>query len=157
MKKPNDKVKLICEMYNKGLPICDISKQTKIARTTIVANLQRWYFKLYNQQYESFHNKRDKRLQELAEQFKQIYKPFIYNRKDICTLLNCTYTEFDILLRKYNLTHLRLKTYVNQRTLCNVPYENYNEYAEFAKKNNLSMRELACISINNYILSTYKD
>ena len=153
MNKPREKSKLICEMYNQGQSITSISQQLNIPRSTVDLNLKRWYNQIYNKNYKSFHNKRDERIKNLSIKFKEVYKPFIYTRTDICRMLNCNIVEFECMLKKYNLTHLRLQTYKCQRTLCNIPELNYHEYKRYAENNNMSMRELACVAINEYILN----
>ena len=153
MNNPSERSKLICEMYNKGLPVVSICKQLNVPHNTVILNLKRWYKEIYNEPYKNFHEKRCERLKELADKFKEVYKPFIYNRTDMCKMLNCNIAEFECMLKKYNLTHLRLQTYKYQRTLCNVPQLNYNEYKKYAKAKKMSMRELACVAINEYILN----
>lgn len=151
-KQPSDRSRCICALYHAGESVSVIAKQYKCNNHTVMEHLDRWYHSIYGGPYKTFHQKRDERAEELKEMFDNLYVPFLYSRTDMCRMLMCTPSEFEHMLHKYKLTHLRLKTYANQRTLCNVPQENYDEYKKFAEEHGMSVRELACIAINEYIL-----
>ena len=149
---PSDRARGICALYHAGESLTVIATQYGINHNTVKEYLDRWYHILYGGPYQTFHQKRDERAAELKEKFDNLYVPFLYSRTDMCRMLVCTPSEFEHMLHKYNVTHLRLKTYANQRTLCNVPQENYDEYKKFAEEHGMSVRELACIAINEYII-----
>lgn len=147
-----EKAKNICKMYNEGISVSEIARVYNNTNNSIVQYLDRYYKNIYGQEWESFHEKQDKRSAELLPVFNSVYIPFTYTRKEICEIMDCTLQEFEHMLSKYDLTHLRLKTYEGQRTLCNVPNDNYDVYAEYAHKHGMSVRKLACKAINEYIL-----
>ena len=149
---PSDRARCICALYHAGESVSVIAKQYGINHTVVIQYLDRWYHCVYGGPYKTFHQKREERAEELKEMFDNLYVPFLYSRADMCRMLMCTPSEFEHMLHKYKLTHLRLKTYANQRTLCNVPQENYDEYKKFADEHKMSVRELACIAINEYII-----
>ena len=152
LEQPRERARCICALYHAGESVSVIARQYEINHTVVIEYLDRWYHSIYGGPYKSFHQKRDERAEELKERFECVYVPFLYTRADICRMIDCTPAELDHMLHKFKLTHLRLKTYANQRTLCNVPQENYDEYKKFADDHGLSVRELACKAINEYIL-----
>lgn len=151
-REPSDRSRCICALYHAGESVSVIAKQYNCNNHTVMEHLDRWYHSIYGGPWKSFHEKRDERAEELKERFECVYVPFLYTRTDICRMINCTPSELDHMLHKFKMTHLRLKTYANQRTYCNIPQENYEEYKKFADTHGMSMRELACIATNEYIL-----
>lgn len=146
------KAREICTMFRNGLSITEIANYFNNNPTTIRTALTRWYKTFFNEDFVPKGIALHKRAQEIYDNFIQIYAPFSYSRKALCKKLNCTATELDYMLRHYDLSHLRLHTYEKQITLCNVPREAYEEYKEYANKHNMSLRQLTCTAINQYIL-----
>lgn len=147
-----EKGKNICIMYNEGVSVSEIARVFKIKPNSVSQYLKRYYPKIYGAKWESFHEKQDKRSAELLPKFKEVYVPFTYTRSEICEMIGCTLPELEHMFSKYNLSHMRLKTYESQRTLCNIPNDNYDVYSDYARKHNMSVRKLACKAVNEYIL-----
>lgn len=139
-------------MYHSGQSLTTIAKQYHNQPHNIVQFLDRWYFRIYGVNWARLKERNEARAKQLKEIFDKVYKPFVYNRAQLCRLLNCKSSELEFMLKYYNITYLRLQTYKSQKTLCNVPEENFEEYKEYANKHNISIRELACRAINEYIL-----
>ena len=153
MEEITEKARNICALYHAGKSVTVIANEYKNSHSVIIEYLQRWYYRVYGEDYENFTEKRAKRIVELKSKFDECYEPFIYSRAEMCRLLDCTATEFELMLKKYSISYLRLQTYRGQKTYCNIPLENYKEYKEFCEKHNMSMRELACVATNEYILN----
>lgn len=147
-----EKAREVCAMARNGVPVTTIAKYFGNTHGTIRDMLNRWYRKFYDEDYVQYDTKLRQRATELYNKFKTIYAPFLYSRKEICTKLDCTATELDYMMRKFNLNHLRLQTYEHQVTLCNVPKEIHEEYKAYADQHNMSIRKLACMAINDFIL-----
>lgn len=154
---PSDRARHICALYHKGESVSSIARSFKIGHSVVNQYLERWYREIYFNDYKTFHQKREQRAEELKDKFDNLYVPFLYSRTDMCRMLMCTPADFEYMLSKFKLKHLRLKTYANQRTLCNVPQENYLDYKEFAEAHGMSVRELACRAINEYIIDHQGD
>ncbi len=152
MKQISEKALNVCTMYHNGQSLTTIAKQYHDQPHNIVQFLDRWYFRVYGINWVRLRERNEARAKELKPLFDEIYKPFVYNRAQLCKLLNCKLSELEFMLKYYNITYLRLQTYKSQKTLCNVPEENFEEYKEYANKHNISIRELACRAINEYIL-----
>lgn len=152
MKQISDKALNVCTMYHNGQSLTTIAKQYHDQPHNIVQFLDRWYFRVYGVNWVKLRERNEARAKQLKEIFDKVYKPFVYNRAQLCRLLNCKSSELEFMLKYYNITYLRLQTYKSQKTLCNVPEENFEEYKEYANKHNISIRELACRAINEYIL-----
>lgn len=150
-----EKAREVCAMYHNGVSVTAISKHYGNTHGTIRNMLKRWYKTFYNEEFIQHNTLLAQRAEEIYNQFKQIYAPFSYSRKELCNMIDCTATELDYTIRKYDLSHLRLQTYENQVTLCNVPKEIHEEYKAYADEHNISIRKLACMAINNYILNDY--
>lgn len=150
-----EKAREVCTMYHNGISITAIAKHYNNTCSAISDMLSRWYKRFYNEEFKPHNTILTQKIEKIYNQFKQIYAPFSYSRKELCSMIGCTATELDYTIRKYGLSHLRLQTYENQVTLCNVPKEIYDEYKAYANKHNISIRKLACMAINNYILNDY--
>lgn len=152
MNRASEKAKVICALYHDGYSLTAIAKNYGCLVNNVVEYLDRWYKRIYGSNWVKLRDKRKVRIEQIHDKFVKVYKPFIYSRAEICRELNCSITEFECMLKTYNLTHLRLQTYGTQKTLCNVPKENFEEYKAYANKLGISVRELACRAINEYIL-----
>ena len=152
MIKPKQKAREICEMYHNGICISDIAKHYGNIYSNIIQILQHNYFKIYGDNFKTPGELKKEKYNKLYEEFMKIYIPFAHSRKYYVDKLKCTVVELSLMFKKYNLKNLRLKTSVKQKTLCNVPYENFKYYSTYCKKNNISRRQLACTAINEYIL-----
>lgn len=146
------KNKTICLMYRNGISISDISKFFKCNNHTIYEHLQRCYKVMYGEEFYAPDEIKRNRAKELYEKFKEIYKPFVYTRKNYCDMLECSIVELEYMFNKYKISHLRAKTYKTQRSLCNVPETNYEEYFNYCKNNNISIRKLAMCALNDFVL-----
>lgn len=156
MNRKSDKSKKICTMYHEGISVTEISRVLDCNRKTVLGHLERHYKEYFNLDYKSSWKKVKERDEKLFIKFNETYIPCTYTKIEICQLMECNTLEFDRMCNNYNLTYLRLKTYEGQRTLCNVPNENYDEYYKWAKEHNMSVRKLACIAINEYLLKEGK-
>lgn len=147
-----DKAKEVCAMAHNGVSVTSIAKHFGNTHGTIRDMLKRWYKVFYDTDYVQHNTKLRARAEEIYNEFKQIYAPFSYTRRELCDMINCSAVELDYMIRRYDLSHLRLQTYENQVTLCNVPEEIHEEYKDYATKHKLSIRKLACMAINDFIL-----
>ena len=152
-----EKARNICELYHDGQSLTAISKQYNCQVHNIVEYLDRWYSRIYDTKWARLRDLRLNKAKEIKKKFTEIYKPFKYTRADICRMLKCTPSELEFTLKQYNMTHLRLQTYGKQKTLCNIPEENFEEYKAYANAHHISIRALACRAINEYILFNQKD
>lgn len=146
--------KLMCDYWNKGLTITEISKLIGVAKNNIVKSLRLWYPVYYNQEYigkNSLEGK-EKYFKDLYEKYKEIYSPFIYKQKELLNLLGCNANQFDLMCKKYNIHHQRANVYKYQRTLCNVPDVYYQMISKVANKRGQSVRELVTNAISVYLL-----
>lgn len=148
-----EKAKHICELYKNGKSLTEIGKLYGHKISVIDSYIKRYYERFYNVKAMNYKERKKKYLEELNNKYKEIYSPCLRSRKEMCELLNCKVLEFEMMLEEYNINHPRLKTYKCQKTLCNVPKEVFDEYKDFCKKRGWSVRKLACIAINNYILN----
>lgn len=153
MIKKVDKAKIICESYRNGMTLSQIAKAFGHDTSVITAYLKRYFEYFYGEPYMPFAQKRQKRLAEIYEQYKEIYAQGLYSRTQICELLDCSLWEFECMLSEYKLNNQWLKTYHRQKTLCNVPEEFYKSVSEFAKENGYkSVRAVATQAINEFML-----
>jgi len=156
IKKENDKrrnpekARQICEMYHNGLTMSSIARIMNCKTNLIVQYLNGYYSYFYGNKWlrkrQSYNDR------ELFIKYRAEYVPGIYTRKELCEKIGCTIREFEHMCKTYNINHLRLHTYKNQKTLCNVPEEIFNDVKLFAQKHNMSIRKLAMLAINEYIL-----
>ena len=151
-RKKEERNKLICDLYHDGKTIREISEIIKLKKAPLMTILKRDYNLYYTDAFISPSEKIKIKSEKLKEEFLKIYQPFRYSRAEICRKLNCKESQFEHMLNMYNLTHLRLKTYKSQKTLCNVPDEFFNEIKEYCNKHGMSVRKLAVTAINEYIL-----
>lgn len=147
-----ERIKTICVLYQQGISMSAIARQLNHPRCTIERVLSHHYFSVTGEEFLLYHDKRKLKLAALKTAFENIYVPFKYSRAELCRQLSCSEMELESMLQLYNLSHLRLQTYKHQRTLCNVPDEFYADVKKFADKNHISVRDVACRAINNYIL-----
>jgi len=145
-------IKIICDLYHDGHPVSEIAGAIHHGRDAVYRNLRKYYRSVIGEDFLLNKEIKQIKLSKLKDEFEKIYVPFKYSRASLSRALGCSAVELECMLQKYNLTHLRLQTYKSQRTLCNVPKEIYEEYQEFANANDMSMRDLACRAINEYIL-----
>ena len=115
--------------------------------------IKNYYQYFFGEKPLTYKEKKKLYLNDLYNKYVDQYVPYLYSRREMCELLNCNVLDFELMLEEYKIHHPRMQTYKYQRTLCNVPEEVYNEYAQFCKKKGWSMRKLACVAINNYILN----
>lgn len=147
-----DRAKAICDLYHKGITSGEIAKQYKMLPNGVKQVLKAWYPKFYGREYEKRVEKTDKKLKDLKAKFDEIYIPKKYKTVEMCKLLGCKGYEFMQMLNKYNIEYLRLQTYKNQKSLCNVPDVLKQEINEYANKLGISVRELAMRAICEYML-----
>ena len=150
-------IKQMCDLYHDGHSITYIANITNNTRESVHRMLKTHYFDFIGEKFLSKQDKKKAKLAEIKDKFNKIYVPFKYSRAEICRALGCTIVEFESMLQLYNINYLRLNTYKAQKTLCNIPYEIYNEYKEFIRKKGISMRQLACRAINTYLLMEEDD
>lgn len=148
-----EKAKHICELYKDGKSLTEIGKLYNHDISVITSYIKRYYERFYNIKPQSYKERKKEYLEELHNKYQETYAPHLHSRKEMCELLNCTPLNFELMLEEYNISHPRLQTYKCQKTLCNVPKEVFDEYKSFCEKRGWSVRKLACIAINNYILN----
>lgn len=153
MKPRYDKAKVICDLYKAGHSMTQIAKLYGHDESVISNYVKRYYKEFFGENPLTYKEKKKIYLRDLYNKYIEIYVPYLYSRTKMCNLLNCSILDFESMLEEFKINHPRLQTYKYQRTLCNVPEEVYNEYQRFCKKKGWSMRKLATMAINNFILN----
>lgn len=149
------KARQICEMYHSGLTMSVIAKELNIGTNQVVQYLDRYYSYFYGEEWKR------KRLTyndaELYNKFMEVYTPLIYRRKELCEKMGCSIAELEHMCKTYNISFLRCGTYKNQKTLCNVPEEIYDDIKRVVKEKGMSVRELVMLAVNEYLLREYME
>ena len=147
-----NKGKEICEMYKNGVSLTTISKYYGNTLRNIIQYLNKYYIEIYGMPWKKKNKRIVYRDKELYEKFQQVYTPFVYTRKSLSESLGCSTVELEHMCNTYNITHLRLKTYQGQKTLCNVPDDVYIDVVNYARKHKMSIRDVAMRALNEYMI-----
>ena len=148
-----DKGKAICLAYRNGMTISQISKAFNSTHTEINRFLKRYFGYFYDEEYKTFSEKRNNRLEEIYEKYQEVYVRGLYTRSQMCEILGGNVNEFEAMSIKYGLNNQWLQTYSNQKTLCNVPEEFIKSVKDFVDKYGFkSVRAVAVTAINEFML-----
>lgn len=151
MSKP-DKAKTICEMYKKGYSVSEISKLLDCEWHAVKDMLRRHYFEFYKEQLQKKQQILASRTEYIYNRYNELYVPFVYTEKEMCEKIGCTVAEFERMLLTYNLKHQRLNLSKKSKSLCNMSVDFYEVCKAYCDEKGISVRELACRAINEYML-----
>ena len=146
----SEKAKEICKMYHNGYTMTTIARVMG-HKTNVIANyLNRHYKKIYGVEWERKNKVYND--EEIYAKYKKIYTPMAYTRKEMCEKIGCSIQELEHMFDKYKIKKPRLNTYKNQKTLCNVPEEIFDDVKNYAREHNITIRELVMRAVNEFIL-----
>ena len=153
MNVKNEKQKIICMAYKNGLTIAQIAKAFNHESSVIRTYLDKYFEEIYEEKFLPCLKVKEEEMKRLYEKYQEVYVQGLFSREQICEILGCNVNKLEAMLRRYGLKNQWLKTYHNQKTLCNVSNEFYKSVKEFAQKNNYkSVRAVATRAINEFML-----